>query len=72
MSTVRRKPAKAVQTNIWAAVRHTEGKDWIDWRTLSGSESDARDLVRSFDMQMPSWARENPVARYAKVEIREV
>lgn len=61
------------QKGYYAAVRKTEGKEWIDPHTINAdahsSEKDAAVLNRNIG---PEWTKENPIQRIVPVVICEV
>jgi hypothetical protein len=50
-----------------AAIRKTEGHEWVDFNTVSGIRSVCEMLAREIDDKIPSWAKDNPV-----VDIRRI
>ena len=54
------------------AMRETEGKEWPDTRTISGNLAVSKEYAEQEDKGCgPHWAKDNPVVRFATVEIQE-
>ena len=56
----------------YAAIRVTEGREWIDTSTIALLPEIARENGESADSLIPLWASHNRLLRIAQVEIREV
>lgn len=66
-------PMKSDKWVFWAPVRLTEGEEWIDTSCMSSLASDAG--VRAAQTNKDcgdSWAKANPVSRFARVKTMEV
>jgi len=62
-----------VYTEIWyAAIRCTEGHEWIDKESMACSQAQAQTLSIALDQRIREWASENPVIRISKVRIEEI
>ena len=56
-----------------AAIRKTDGREWPDTRTMSGLISVSKEYADQEDKDTgPAWVKDNPVVRFATIEIREV
>ena len=55
----------------WAAVRNTEGREWIDINTLEVTADLARSAASVTDALIPLYAADNPVVRIVRVEVGE-
>lgn len=63
-----------VLTEGFAVVRRSAaiGREWIATDELGLVAEDARRKAENCDKLIPQWAKQNPVVRIARVEIREV
>lgn len=62
-----------MQTQIgYAAVRVTNGREWIDMATFSGDPNMAIMNADKTDVLIPWWAQDNRRLRIAQVEVAEV
>lgn len=57
---------------VFAPIRTTEGREWIDTGSSQLLRELAADAARKTDREIPQWADANPVVRIARCEIREV
>lgn len=57
---------------LWAAVRKTEGKEWIDRDTIDTSFKGAKAESSLTDEVIPGWAKDNPVVRVVPIVVKEV
>ena len=56
--------------DMYAAVRKTNGRKWIDTRTISHSIDNARQKARREDKSCgPYWFKDNPAIYVAKITI---
>ena len=54
------------------AIRKTENREWPDTRTLSRFMEVSRDYANQEDKDCgPAWVKDNPIVRFATVEIIE-
>jgi hypothetical protein len=56
----------------YAAIRRTEGREWIDISTLSWCRKTAANKAERQDSLLPRWAEANPVVWVSVVEVREL
>lgn len=56
----------------FAAIRKTEGHEWIDSTTIGGLPETARNSAKRDAMMMPGWSAANPVQRIAEIGIVEL
>ena len=54
----------------WAAIRHTNGEDWIDIASISTDNVDCEKRARQLDATIPVWAKDNPIKYFARIEIK--
>ena len=55
-------------TCYYAAVRHSDGHDWIQTSSISGSADMARSNAEESDLKNgPGWAKANPIVGVARV-----
>lgn len=59
-------------TQVYAAIRTTDGREWIDTTTLSLLRDEATQAATDTDKLIPHYAADNPVVRISRVEIREM
>jgi hypothetical protein len=53
----------------WAAIRLTDGIEWIDLEIISYEAFEAEQKAEIIDKEIPLWAKENPVRYAAKIQI---
>lgn len=63
--------ARVVQNGFFAAVRLTEGKEWIDIGTLGCDPHDVMMKCIYNEASISSWAIVNPVVRVSPIMILE-
>jgi hypothetical protein len=56
----------------FAAIRKTEGKEWIDTLTIQLTRNQSATSAEMTDTVIPGWARINPIVRVVSVLITEV
>ena len=66
-----RTPIKLTSKN-YVAIRKNEVHEWIDISTLDLSYELTKCKVHKWDLELPQWAKANPVIRIVEVEISEV
>ena len=54
----------------WAAIRITEGEDWIDIASISTNDVACEKRARELDVAIPGWAKDNPIKYFARVETK--
>ena len=54
----------------WAAIRETDGEQWIDISSLSGNREVCESKTISMNNRIPHWAKDNPIIRFTKVEVK--
>jgi len=54
----------------WAAIRTTNGEDWIDIHSLSNDKMDCQMKAHQMNQDIPAWAKDNPINSFEKVEIK--
>jgi len=57
--------------SFWAAVRLTEGTEWMDNSTTSGLRHLSQEAADKSDRFIPVWAKDNPVQRIARFDAVE-
>lgn len=66
-----RKVAELLSARAFIAVRHSDGRDWIDTATMSGSREAVEEKIDRAALALPGWAKANPVARVAAFRVVE-
>ncbi len=56
----------------FAAIRKTEGKEWIDTLTIQLTRNQSATSAEMTDRVIPGWGKINPVMRVTEVLITEV
>ena len=65
--------AKKLAEKYYAAVRMSDGGEFLDQDTMSGFMPCVSDLVKVGNEACgPQWAKDNPVRRIVQIEIREL
>ena len=59
------------EKELWVAVRKNE-REFFDIRTLSYFQDFTKHKACETDIDIPHWAKANPVVRYARVELKEL
>lgn len=59
-------------TQVFAAVRFTEGREWVDTGTLNVLREEAEFSANRVNETMPYWASHNKVMRIAEFKLTEV
>jgi hypothetical protein len=60
------------QDKLYFAVRKSDRKEWIDVNTWGYVIQSAKSKVKETDENIPHWAKDNPVVRYAQFQLKEV
>lgn len=55
----------------FAAVRRTEGRDWMDTETIRLLREMTAESAKATDERVPSWATHNPVVRIVSIYVSE-
>lgn len=55
----------------WAAIRKTDGEEWIDLNSIEWLRDETEKNVAEFDRTHPNWAIDNPVVRISRVRVAE-
>lgn len=63
---------KSLAQDGFAAVRLTEGREWLDMATFSLDAARTMQSVAETNKLIPWWARDNVTVRIARVNVREV
>ncbi len=58
--------------NAWAAIRKTDGEEWIDCQNISTREFLVRFRLKEETERMPSFNALNPAIRIVRVQITEI
>jgi len=55
----------------WAAIRTTaNSENWIDVGSISSDQVDCEKRARKIDEEIPTWAKDNSIKYFARVEIK--
>lgn len=63
--------SSGVTMGAFAAIRRADGKTYIDVLTIAALAELARDKAEATDRHMPAWAKDNPIVRISRIEIKE-
>lgn len=61
-----------IQRRVYAAVRLSEGREWVDISTIRLEPVEAKASAREVDQRIPHWAQANPVVRVGPFDIQEI
>lgn len=56
---------------MWAAIRRTDGREWIDPSSISGLRSEAERKSSKRDKELAGWASANRVVRISEILLQE-
>lgn len=62
----------SITLKAWAAIRQTDGREWIDSNSLSCDKQTAEANAEMLNNAIPTWAPANKVQRIVRVEIKEI
>lgn len=57
---------------VWAAVRLTDGEEWIDTSSISILREEAEEKAEKLNNQIPQWAAANIFKRISCFELTEI
>ena len=66
-----RTTSKVLETEGYAAIRETSGREWIDMSTFHQLLVVAEEKARAENGAIPQWAKAHPVQRFSEVTITE-